>query len=236
MNSIWIGFDPRAGETQAFAVARQSIKRRLSEWLPVRGLNLNVLRHHGLYTRPTELRDGRLWDLISGAPMSTEFAISRFLVPHLAKHGLALFVDAGVMARADLIELFKSADRSKVCSVVKHDYAPKGTTKMTGEVQTTYHRKNWSSVVLWNCDHPKARMCSVAHINNMRGLWLHQFKWLDDDDIGDLDPAWNHLVGDNKPNPKAKLVHFTNGTPGMAGHDGCEYAAEWWAELEGWAA
>src|SRR5262245_60296132 len=123
--SIWIGFDPRPAESQAFAVARQSIKRRLSYWIPVRGLNLNALRTSGLYTRPTELRDGHLWDVISDARMSTQFAISRFLVPHLAKRGLALFVDADVMARVDLVELFQAADRSKVCSVVKHRYKPK---------------------------------------------------------------------------------------------------------------
>src|SRR5262245_54302006 len=234
--SIWIGFDPRPAETQAFIVARQSIKSRLSDWIPIRGLNLTTLRTAGLYSRPTQRIDGKLWDVISNAPMATEFAISRFLVPHLARRGLALFVDADVMARVDLMQLFAAFDRSKVCMVVKHDYTPKTGTKMIGEAQVPYVRKNWSSVFVWNIDHPKARMLSVPHVNQMKGLWLHQFKWLDDDDIGELEPAWNHLVGDNKPNPHAKLVHFTNGTPNMAGHDGCEYAAEWWAELEGWAA
>src|SRR5262245_44229950 len=111
-HSIWIGFDPRPAETQAFAVARQSIKRQLSEWVSIHGLNLNVLQRKGLYWRPTKRVNGELWDEISGARMSTEFAISRFLVPHLARRGLALFVDADVMARTDLLELFALYDPS----------------------------------------------------------------------------------------------------------------------------
>jgi hypothetical protein len=228
--SIWIGFDPRPEEVEGFGVARHSIRRWLTEDIPIYALRLSALRTAGLYSRPTDWRDGRLWDSISGAPMSTEFAISRFLVPYLAQSGLALFVDADVMARADLGQMFDAYDRSKACMCVKHDYTPSGETKMMGQAQVPYARKNWSSVVLWNCDHPKTKVLTPEVINSARGLWLHQFSWLHDDDIGDLSPCWNHLVGDNCPNPDAKLVHFTNGTPNMNGHDGCEFAAEWWAE------
>ncbi|MCA1452840.1 hypothetical protein I6F35_06345 [Bradyrhizobium sp. BRP22] len=233
--SIWVGFDPRPAETQGFAVARQSIRRRLTMPIPIRGLSLAALRQAKLYDRPTERRDGRLWDVISGAPMSTEFAISRFLVPSIARHGWALFVDADVMARVNLAALFAAADPKKACMVVKHDYAPAGDIKMDGQVQTAYARKNWSSVVLWNCDHPGTRHLTPALVNSMRGLWLHQFSWLDDADIGELAPCWNHLVGDRPPDPWAKLVHFTNGTPNMAGFEHCEFADEWRAELEFWA-
>jgi hypothetical protein len=233
--SIWVGFDPRPAESQGFAIARQSIRRRLNLPIPIIGLNLQTLRNDGLYWRPTETRDGRLWDVISDAPMSTEFAISRFLVPHLARSGWALFVDADVMARANLLQLFDCADPSKACMVVKHDYAPKREVKMDGQVQTAYARKNWSSVVLWNCDHPNTKKLTVEMVNTLRGLDLHQFSWLADADIGDLDPCWNHLVGDKEANPAAKLVHFTNGTPNMQGHEQCEFADEWRAELARWA-
>lgn len=234
--AIWIGFDPRPAEVQAFAVARHSIRQRLSETLPIYALNMKTLRRTGLYRRPTFRRDGKLWDGISDARMSTEFAISRFLVPHLAKTGWALFADADVMARVDLVELFALADPKFACMCVKHDYTPKAETKMVGEMQQQYARKNWSSVVLWNCEHPKTKKLTPKLVNEQRGLWLHQFSWLDDDDIGSLDPAWNHLVGDSKPNPSARLVHFTNGTPNMPGHEESEYAIEWWKELEQWAA
>jgi lipopolysaccharide biosynthesis glycosyltransferase len=230
--AIFIGFDPRPEEVAGFAVARSSIKRRLSSPIQIYRLHLEALRAAELYWRPTEMREGRLWDVISGAPMATEFAISRFLAPFIAQSGWALFVDADVMARQDLVQLFECADSSKACMVVKHDYTPKADTKMMGQAQVPYARKNWSSVVLWNCDHPKTKVLTPDVINTARGLWLHQFSWLHDEDIGDLDAGWNHLVGDNRPNPDAKLVHFTNGTPNMSGHDGCEFAKEWWAEHE----
>jgi hypothetical protein len=233
--SIWVGFDPRPAESQGFAVARQSIRRHCNMPIPVFGLNLDVLREQGLYTRPTERIDGKLWDVISQAPMSTEFAISRFLVPYLAKRGWALFVDADVMARASLTDLFAQADSSKACMVVKHADYMTGLTKMDGQHQTAYARKNWSSVVLWNCNHPGAKHLTPAIVNSQRGLWLHQFAWLDDEDIGELDPCWNHLVGNVIPNPTAKLVHFTNGTPNMPGYEQCEFADEWRSELSRWA-
>jgi hypothetical protein len=225
--SIWIGFDPRPAEVQAFAVARRSIRRWLSEPIPINALNLTTLKTAGLYTRPTEKRDEKLWDVISDAPMATAFAISRFLVPYLAQSGLALFVDCDVMARRDVVQLFDAFDASKACMCVQHDYTPRADTKMQGQAQLSYARKNWSSVVIWNCDHPKVKFLTPEVVNSERGLWLHQFSWLHDEDIGSLDPCWNHLVGDNRPNPDAKLVHFTNGTPNMVGHENCEFAEEW---------
>jgi hypothetical protein len=230
--SIWIGFDPGTAETEAFAVARRSIRKWLSEPIQINMLSLHMLRTAGLYWRPTELRKGRLFDVISDAPMATEFAISRFLVPHIAESGLALFVDCDVMARVDIVQLFDAFEPSKACMVVKHDYSPKGTTKMEGQAQVPYARKNWSSVVLWNCDHPKVKVLTPDVVNAARGLWLHQFSWLHDDDIGVLDPCWNHLVGDCSPNPAAKLVHFTNGSPNMMGHEHCEFSEEWRAHHE----
>jgi len=233
--SIWIGYDPRPAETQGFAVARNSIRRHLTIPIPINGLSLNLLRSIGLYKRETTRKDGRLWDVISENAMSTEFAISRFLVPRLARNGWALFVDADTMARTNLRELFDMRDDSKACMVVKHDYTPKSGFKMDGQLQLAYERKNWSSVVLWNCEHQATKALSLDMVNKERGLWLHQFSWLDDADIGELDASWNHLVGEMEPNPKAKLVHFTIGTPNMDGHEHCEFADEWRDELERWA-
>ena len=104
MHSIWIGFDPR--ETAAFAVCRESIKYNLSSrTIPVCGVVLEDLKSQGLYTRPTEMRLGKLYDVISEHPMATEFAISRFLVPHLARHGTALFMDCDMLVRGNLARL-----------------------------------------------------------------------------------------------------------------------------------
>jgi hypothetical protein len=234
---IFVGFDTRPTELQAFAVAKFSMERRLAWRTPVLSVALGSLRKKGLYTRSHSVRDNKLWDNISDAPMSTEFAISRFLVPHLAQSGFALFVDGDVLAFDDVTKMLDEIDTSKAVSVVKHDFNPPEGTKMDGQVQTPYFRKNWSSVMLWNCEHEKVKpILTPATVNAVRGLWLHQFTWLDDEDIGELDPKWNYLVGHTKlDGKKPSLVHFTDGIPNMPGYEDCEYAQEWRDELELWA-
>ena len=110
-HSIWIGFDPR--EVDAYAVARSSIQRHEVRPYPIRPVHLPTLRARGIYTRPTEIRDGRLWDCISEAPCATEFSISRFLVPHLAGAGWALFMDSDMLIRSKISDLFALLDPTK---------------------------------------------------------------------------------------------------------------------------
>lgn len=231
--SVWIGFDPR--EAAAFAVARHSLNRRLNAPVPVRGLVLSDLRAKGLYTRPTSLRDGHLWDDISDAPMSTEHAVARFLVPHLAQSGWAVFMDGDVLVRSDLFRLFDQLDSDKAVMVVKHNYQPPETAKMDGQIQTRYARKNWSSVIAWNCDHPANTALTIELINSLPGRDLHRFCWLADDEIGELDQSWNWLVGHSDPEIQPDIVHFTEGLPNMTGYEDSEFADEWWAELTRWA-
>jgi lipopolysaccharide biosynthesis glycosyltransferase len=238
MTSIWIGFDPREGA--AFAVARNSVKRRLTQQIPIRGLVLGDLQDRGLYTRPVEYRQSAadkpvMWDVISDAPMSTQHANARFLVPHLAKSGWALFMDGDTLARDNLARLFAGLDRDKAVYCVKHDYRPKLETKMDGQVQTVYDRKNWSSFMVFNCDHPSNKELTVEMVNTVPGRELHRFCWLMDEEIGALDPAWNYLVGHSDPKIVPKVVHFTSGVPDMPGYRDVEYANEWRAELEIWA-
>ena len=231
--SIWIGFDGR--ESDAFAVARRSAERSAFQPIPVRGVVLSILRERGLYTRPTSRRDGRLWDDISEAPMATEFACSRFLTPHLAGHGMALFMDADMLVRGNLSRLFALADPDKAVMVVKHDHQPPEGIKMDGQMQLRYARKNWSSVMMFNCDHPANKKLTIDLINTAPGRDLHRFCWLEDDQIGELPPEWNYLVGHTKDVDDPKIVHFTDGIPSMAGYEDCEYADEWRRELLQWA-
>ncbi|TCN30334.1 hypothetical protein [Sinorhizobium americanum] len=233
--SIHIGFDPR--EADAFAVARQSIQRRLTQPIPVQGLVLSDLVAKKYYWRPTSRRDGRLWDEISEAPMATEFACSRFLIPHLEGYdGLALFMDCDMLVRTNLTRLFKLSDPAKAVMVVKHDHQPTAATKMDGQLQTRYARKNWSSVMLFNCRHPSNRALTPDLVNSVPGRDLHAFCWLKDEEIGELDQSWNYLVGHSSPEIEPDIVHFTDGVPSMAGYQDCEYAQEWRDELEWWAA
>lgn len=242
--SVWIGYDPR--ESAAFAVACRTARRYLSVTTPVRGLVLSDLKARGLYTRPTELKpsalDGPvLWDVISDAPMSTEHACARFLVPYLAQRlaGWAMFCDGDVMFRRGLDQVFDSLDPRYAVYCVKHNYPTVTTaTKMDGKEQTSYSRKNWSSVMIFNCDHllnePVTR--SLKIVNEVPGRDLHRFCWLEDKDIGELDSSMNHLVGIRPPRGDAAVVHFTLGTPDMRGYEECEYATEWRQELYSWAA
>lgn len=231
--SVWIGFDPR--EADAYAVARQSIGRNLPNHFPVRGLVLDQLRRAGFYWRPTSRRDGKMWDDISEAPMSTEFACSRFLVPAMASSGWALFTDCDVMARRSLQTLFKHVDYSKAVMVVKHDHKPVEKTKMDGQVQTQYARKNWSSVCLFNCDHPSNKKLTIDMVNELPGRDLHRFCWLEDHEIGELGVEWNWLAGHSSEQVDPAIVHFTDGVPSMPGYENTPYADEWRNHLLGWA-
>jgi hypothetical protein len=228
--TIWLGYDPR--ETTAFAVAKYSI-RKFQRYIPIYGLVLEDLQGKGIYRRPTQRRinsEGRvqLWDEISDAPMATEFSCSRFLVPHLAKSGIALFADCDILVLENISKLFALFRSDKAVMCVKHNHNPIDEIKMDGQMQTTYTRKNWSSVMLFNCDHPSNKKLTLDLINTVPGRDLHRFCWLEDSEIGELPPEWNYLVGyDNGSVGWPALVHFTNGLPDMAGHEKQEYADEW---------
>lgn len=236
--SIWIGWDPR--EPAEFAVARQSFERHALKHWPIRGLVLSQLRAAGLYRRPMEVRAGvdgpEMWDTISGARQSTEHANSRFLVPHLAREGWAMFSDGDVMCCANLPPLFASLNPKYALYCVHHRYEPAAATKMDGQVQQRYGRKNWSSVMIFNCDHPANEKLTVDLVNTVPGRDLHRFCWLEDRHIGELPTSWNHLVGESDPSAEPSLIHWTNGTPAMNGYENAAFGDEWRAARDAWAA
>lgn len=239
---VYIGFDPR--ERDAYLVAAHSLRKHASIPLQIEPIVLEHMRWKRFYTRPTTASHSggapRLWDDISGAPMSTEFALTRFLVPHLMGYaGWALFVDCDFLFRADVAELFKIANPAYAVQVVKHLHQPAEAVKMDGQVQSAYPRKNWSSCVLWNCGHD-AHAGTLDRVNRWRGLWLHQFRWLQDEDIGELPASWNWLEGSAWPDfprareagfateaPSPNAVHFTRGIPSMPGYENVPFADEW---------
>jgi lipopolysaccharide biosynthesis glycosyltransferase len=237
---INIGFDPR--EASAFAVARESLRRRMTVKYPINGLVLDVLKAQGIYWRPTEKRLGRLWDVISQAPMSTEFAISRFLIPHLnaGRGGYELFMDCDMLVKGNVCRLFdeiRQTGERKAVWCVPHEHIPTSTTKMDDQAQTFYTRKNWSSFMVFNCDHPANKRLTLELVNSARGRDLNNFCWLQDDEIGALDPKWNYLVGHTKlpEGVVPKVIHYTDGGPWFNGFENVEYAADWRSELNGWA-
>lgn len=234
VKKVFIGFDPR--EADAYAVAEASIKAHTSGQVQIHPIDLKYLRMEypqapylkPMYWRPTSRVDGQLWDDISGAPMSTEFAISRFLVPHLAEYkGWALFMDCDMLIRSDLHNLFALADNKYAVMCVKHDYEPTEAVKMDGQAQSRYARKNWSSVMLFNCEHPSNKALHPQYVNAQPGRDLHRFAWLPDDQIGELEASWNWLVGHSSQEIEPDIVHFTTGIPSMPGYENVPYADEW---------
>lgn len=226
--SIHIGYEPR--EDDAYRVCVASIRAHLSEDIPIYPIILDEMAERGLFWRPQEMRGGQRWDVISDAPCSTEFSFSRFLTPILAGGGTSLFLDCDMLARVDFAELFALADERYPVQVVKHEHRPAETIKMDGQIQTAYPKKNWSSVMIFN-DHPSNDALTLDVINNWTGKQLHNFEWLDEDEIGALPKEWNHLISVDPPNPKCCLGHFTLGAPSMPGWEDQEFADEWreWA-------
>lgn len=222
---VFIGYDSR--EPQSYEVAVRSLLRHASQPVHVIPLSLARLAECGLLRRPQDLR-GQRYDILSNAAASTEFAISRFLVPILAQTGPALFVDSDVVFMGDISELFAMADPKYAVQVVKHDYESRESAKMDGQRQLAYGRKNWSSVILWNCDHPANKRLCLADVQERRGLDLHQFYWLNDSEIGSLPKDWNWLVEVQEKPQTPKIAHFTLGTPEVGVL--CEHSNIWLKE------
>jgi len=162
---------------------------------------------------------------------SNAFSFSRFLVPYLCDYvGYGLWMDCDMLLRCDINELWEQKDRWHSVKVVKHDYIPKNDQKFLGAKQYRYEKKNWSSVMLFNCSHMHCKKLTPEYVKSATGLDLHQFKWTTEDRIGELAKEWNWLVGEYPYNPDAKVIHFTIGGPYFYEYWGCDYADEWYFE------
>lgn len=220
---VYIGWDDR--EQEAYRAAVNSLYR-VSPNMEICTLDAESLAAYGLLRRPQDRRGG-IYDLPSNAPCSTDFAISRFLVPHLAQSGWHLFTDCDVIFLDDVAKIFEQADPTKAVMVVKHPPLAGNGTKMDGQAQLAYHRKNWSSVMIWNCDHPANRRLSLQDVNERPGRDLHAFYWLADSEIGELAPEWNWLVGVQERPVNPKIAHFTLGGPWLPDWPGAEHDDLW---------
>ena len=211
---VFVGHDIR--EQAAYDAAVKTLRSTSSVPVDVNPLVDARLRQTGLLTRPVDTRSGR-FDIISGAECATDFSNSRFLVPILCQSGWAVFVDADVIFLDDINLILREADRRFAVQVVKHPPLESSGLKMDGCVQYVYPRKNWSSVILWNCDHPGNARLTLNDVNSRPGRDLHNFYWLHDSEIGELTPRWNWLVGVAAPPPLISIAHFTLGGPFIPG-------------------
>lgn len=193
---FYVGFDQR--EAVAYHVFCQSVLEKSSQAIQFTPLAITSLTNY-----EEVHKDG-----------SNQFIYSRFLTPYLNNFsGWAIFADGDMVCNADISELWDLRDETKAVQVVKHNYKTKQTTKYLGNVNQDYPRKNWSSLVLWNCGHAANKVLTPAFVSEKSGSYLHRFSWLADDLIGELPKEWNWLAIEYPDNPEAKIVHFTLGTP-----------------------
>jgi len=217
MNNVFIGYDSR--EDIAYQVCEHQIQR-YSKNIKISPLILNDLRLKNLYWR----EEDKL--------ASTEFTFSRFLIPEIMNfNGWALFCDCDILFIENVEKLFEIADDKYAVMCVKHDYKPKEGLKMDGKQQTIYPRKNWSSLVLWNCSHSSNKIVTKEYVNDplTTGKTLHRFNWLKDEEIGSINHHWNWLVGWYKEPEDGKplAVHYTEGGPWFKKYRDCEYSSIW---------
>lgn len=219
---IFIGWDSR--EDIAFQVCQQSILDHASVPVEIVPLKQKSLRKQGLYWRDVDKL------------ASTEFTFTRFLLPELTDFkGWALFIDCDFVAVDDVAKLFAQTDNKYAIMCAQHDYTPKEGIKMDGQRQTVYPRKNWSSMMLVNCEHPSNKMLNRALVNNptITGAYLHRFSWLSDNEIGSISHEWNWLVGWYKEpeDGRPKFLHYTEGGPWFPQYEKCEYNHEYYKAL-----
>lgn len=209
MIQIYVGYDPR--ESVAYHTFCNSVIVNASKPVSFIPLSKNLLKFDGR-------RDG-----------SNDFIYSRFLVPYLSGYsGWAIFCDGDMVVTEDISKLFDLADPfGKAVMVVKHEYKTKAKVKYLGNKNEDYPRKNWSSVILWNCSHFSNLKLTPDFVSKKDGAYLHRFQWLRDDEIGEIPPEWNWLAEEYPHNENAKLFHYTLGTPCFPEYRDCDHSEEW---------
>ncbi len=216
---IFIGWDSR--EDIAYQVARFSILDHATVPVEIIPLKQKQLKKDGMYWRETDTL------------ATTEFTYTRYLIPELCKfEGWALFIDCDFVFLDDVKKLFDHIDNKYAIMCAQHDYNPAPGIKMDGKRQTVYPRKNWSSMMLINCEHPSNRVVNKDFVNDASktGAYMHRFSWLDDSEIGNISHEWNWLVewykepADGSP----KALHYTEGGPWFSNYENCEYSGEWY--------
>jgi hypothetical protein len=223
MINVYIGWDPR--EVRAYNVCASSLKRHTTVPINIIPIIREELEHQNKHKRPHDNL------------AATQFTYTRFLVPFLNNYnGIAVFCDCDFLWLTDINQLLQeinygTADfNKKAVYVVKHDYTPVNTIKMDGAVQTIYPRKNWSSLIVWNCNHPKHKALSTECINTATGAFLHRFQWLNDEEIGEIDLGWNWLVDVydiNTYGKELKALHYTEGGPWFENYKNCSFSDLW---------
>lgn len=196
--TVYIGFD--SAQAIAHDVCVRSL-RKYNNRIKITSLVKSHLTNQGLFHREND------------SNASTEFTYTRFLVPFLNNYeGVAIFCDSDFLYKYDIEELLQFYDSSKAVMCVKHEQKCKSPIKFSGLPQKDYPRKNWTSLMIFNCSHPSCKNLNLKTINNATPKFLHQMEWCKDEEIGEIPFCYNYLLGYYHSND-AKAVHFTEGGP-----------------------
>jgi len=216
MINVFIGYDSK--EMVAYNVLSHSIIQNSTKPVAITPIALNNIKDDFVRERNNL--------------SSTEFSFSRFIIPHLMNYqGWALFMDCDMLMFEDIAELWRLRDDRFAVQVCKHDYTPKNEKKFLGQTQTAYPKKNWSSFMLMNCK--KCTQLTPNYVNRASGLELHQFKWLESEDlIGELPLEWNWLVGEYEHRDDVYNVHYTEGGPWFNEYNTCDYSSDWFLNYQ----
>ena len=211
MINIFIGYDSK--EKVAFNVLSYSILKNSTKPVAITPIYLPNIKDDFVRERNNL--------------SSTEFSFSRFIIPHLMNYrGWALFMDCDMLMEADIAELWRLRDDKYAVQVCQHDYVPKSQVKFLGQTQTVYPKKNWSSFMLMNC--AKCKALTPDYVNSATGLELHQFKWLESEElIGSLPLEWNWLADEYEYKKDIKNIHYTEGGPYFEEYSNCDYSENW---------
>lgn len=219
---IYIGYDSNQNNpplcnkvvNSPYEVCKKSIENHNSN-IEIIPIQLQKLIDDGVYTREHDPK------------ATTEFTYSRFLVPYLNNYkGKAVFIDSDFLWQCNVEELLEFYNSENSVSCVKHDYTPRSKTKMDGIKQSNYPRKNWSSLMLFNCEHDDCKKLTPDVIATETPQYLHRFNWTSDELVGEIPLEYNFLEGDYDFMDNPKVIHYTNGGPWYKTWDG-EYRKNW---------
>ena len=218
--AILVGYDPKEDAMAQMCAA--SIKKHTNSNIPVVPIIRDYLLAYNVFNRPLDPRG------------STQFSITRFLTPYLMGFkGVAWFIDCDFLITRNAVEVFDHFDPQYAVQVVKHNYKPKNENKMWNQTQHMYPCKNWSSSVLYNCSHHKNKYLTPEFVYDAHPSYLHQFVWLNNNEIGELPLEYNFLVEEyNKPDKTPLAVHYTLGCPLFRNRRNVDYTRLFDSEFE----
>lgn len=215
--NVYIGYDTRnLGQIKARDVCERSI-RKYNQAVQIHSLNRDELCRQGIFTRPHE------------PGQSTEFTYTRFLVPFLNNYkGIGIFCDSDFLWNRDIATLVKYIDSTKAVACVQHTYTNcPSKTKMDGMEQKWYPRKNWSSLMVFNCSHWHCKTLIPYVVNTATPRYLHRLEWTVDDCTGSIPHTYNYLVGYYNTHKRPAAIHFTDGGPWHKDYINVPFADKW---------